>query len=43
MMVVNEKQADIAILRTLGATPRTISNIFIVQGTVLGMSGPLWD
>ena len=41
MMVVNEKQADIAILRTLGASPRTIRNIFIVQGTVLGIFGTL--
>lgn len=41
MMVVNEKQADIAILRTLGATPSTIRSIFIVQGTVLGVFGTL--
>ena len=41
MMVVNEKQADIAILRTLGASPSTIRNIFIVQGTVLGIFGTL--
>lgn len=41
MMVVNEKQADIAILRTLGATPNTIRNIFIIQGSVLGVFGTL--
>jgi lipoprotein-releasing system permease protein len=41
MMVVNEKQADIAILRTLGAPPQTIRNIFIVQGTVLGIVGTI--
>ncbi len=39
MMVVNEKQADIAILRTLGASPNTIRNIFILQGTLLGVFG----
>ncbi len=39
IMVVNEKQADIAILRTLGATPKTIRNIFIIQGSFLGIMG----
>ncbi len=32
MMVVNEKEADIAILRTYGATPGMIMGIFMVQG-----------
>jgi lipoprotein-releasing system permease protein len=41
MMLVNEKQADIAILRTIGATPGTIRNIFMVQGTMLGVVGTL--
>jgi lipoprotein-releasing system permease protein len=41
VMVVNDKQADIAILRTLGATPRTIMGIFIVQGAVIGLVGTL--
>lgn len=41
MMVVNEKEADIAILRTFGATPRTIMMIFIVQGGVIGLFGTL--
>jgi lipoprotein-releasing system permease protein len=41
VMVVNEKEADIAILRTLGATPRMIMAIFIVQGSIIGMVGTL--
>lgn len=39
VMVVTDKQADIAILRTMGASTRTIGRIFIVQGTVLGLIG----
>lgn len=39
VMVVTDKQADIAILRTLGATPRTIMGIFIVQGALIGVIG----
>lgn len=42
VMVVNDKRADIAILRTLGATPRTILGIFIVQGSVIGLIGTLF-
>ncbi|MDE2148730.1 MAG: lipoprotein-releasing ABC transporter permease subunit [Gammaproteobacteria bacterium] len=38
-MVVQEKQSDIAILRTLGATPRSIMAIFLVQGSVIGLTG----
>jgi lipoprotein-releasing system permease protein len=41
VMVVTDKQADIAILRTLGATPRTIMWIFMVQGTLIGLIGTL--
>lgn len=41
VMVVNEKEADIAILRTIGATPRTIMTIFIVQGATVGIVGTL--
>jgi lipoprotein-releasing system permease protein len=41
VMVVTDKQADIAILRTLGATPRTIMAIFMVQGTLIGVFGTL--
>lgn len=41
VMVVNDKKGDIAILRTLGATPRQIMGIFMVQGTVIGVVGTL--
>ena len=41
MMVVTDKQSDIAILRTLGATPRTILGIFMVQGCIIGLLGTL--
>jgi lipoprotein-releasing system permease protein len=39
VMVVKDKQSDIAILRTLGATPRSILKIFIAQGTGIGVIG----
>lgn len=41
VMVVNDKRADIAILRTLGARPRTILMTFVVQGMVIGLMGTL--
>ncbi|AJE22235.1 lipoprotein-releasing ABC transporter permease subunit [Azotobacter chroococcum] len=41
IMVVADKGADIAILRTLGATPGQIMAIFMVQGTVIGALGTL--
>jgi lipoprotein-releasing system permease protein len=41
IMVVNDKGADIAILRTIGATPGQIMTIFMVQGTVIGVIGTL--
>ncbi|HEV2212102.1 MAG TPA: lipoprotein-releasing ABC transporter permease subunit [Gammaproteobacteria bacterium] len=41
VMAVTDKQADIAILRTLGAAPRSIMGIFIVQGTIIGFLGTL--
>lgn len=41
VMVVNDKKADIAILRTLGATPKMIMSIFIVQGAIVGVIGTL--
>lgn len=41
VMVVTDKRADIAILRTLGARSRTIMGIFIVQGSVIGIVGTL--
>jgi len=39
VMVVTDKQADIAILRTLGAKPRSIMYIFLIQGSVIGIIG----
>lgn len=39
VMVVNDKQAEIAILRTIGATPSTILAIFVVQGMMVGAMG----
>jgi lipoprotein-releasing system permease protein len=39
VMVVTDKQADIAILRTLGASPASIMKIFIVQGALIGVIG----
>ncbi len=41
VMVVQDKQADIAILRTLGISPGSVMGIFIVQGTVIGVVGTL--
>ncbi len=41
VMVVTDKQADIAILRTLGSTPGSITMIFVIQGTVIGLVGVL--
>ncbi|HSV69652.1 MAG TPA: lipoprotein-releasing ABC transporter permease subunit [Methylibium sp.] len=41
VMTVTDKQADIAILRTLGASPRSIMGIFIVQGAASGVIGTL--
>ena len=39
VMLVQEKQADIAILRTLGLTPKHVMGVFIVQGSVIGIVG----
>lgn len=39
VMVVTDKQSDIAILRTMGASPRTILQIFMVQGLAIGFVG----
>ena len=41
VMTVTEKQADIAILRTLGASPRSIMKIFMIQGALAGIAGTL--
>jgi lipoprotein-releasing system permease protein len=39
VMLVTDKQADIAILRTLGLTPRSVMGVFMVQGTLIGIVG----
>lgn len=39
VMVVTDKQADIAVLRTLGASPKDIMQIFMIQGLVIGVVG----
>jgi lipoprotein-releasing system permease protein len=39
VMLVTDKQADIAILRTLGLTPRGVMQVFMVQGSMIGMIG----
>jgi lipoprotein-releasing system permease protein len=41
VMTVTDKRADIAILRTLGASPRSIMGIFVVQGAAAGLIGTL--
>lgn len=41
VMVVTDKKGDIAILRTLGASPATIMRIFMVQGVLIGVVGTL--
>lgn len=41
VMVVKDKQSDIAILRTIGARPSSILKIFITQGSVVGITGTL--
>ncbi len=42
VMVVNDKQAEIAIMRTLGAPPSLILTIFIIQGMLVGIIGTLF-
>lgn len=39
VMIVKDKQAEIAILRTLGATPRMVMTIFLLQGAMVGIIG----
>ena len=39
VMVVTDKQADIAVLRTLGASPKDIMQIFMIQGLIIGLVG----
>ena len=41
VMAVTDKRADIAIMRTFGASPRSIMQIFIVQGALIGMIGTI--
>jgi lipoprotein-releasing system permease protein len=41
VMVVKDKRSDIAILRTVGASPRSILSIFLTQGVAIGMIGTL--
>ena len=41
IMMVTDKRAEIAILRTLGASPRSIMAIFMVQGSIIGVVGTL--
>ena len=41
VMTVTEKQSDIAILRTLGASPQSIMTIFVIQGCIVGLIGVL--
>jgi lipoprotein-releasing system permease protein len=41
VMVVKDKQADIAILRTIGARPMSILRIFVTQGSIVGVVGTL--
>jgi lipoprotein-releasing system permease protein len=39
VMIVKEKQTDIAILRTMGAAPKNVLRMFLVQGAIIGMVG----
>jgi lipoprotein-releasing system permease protein len=41
IMVVTDKRSDIAVLRTLGASPRSIMKIFVIQGVLIGVLGVL--
>ncbi len=41
VMLVTDKQPDIAILRTLGASPASVMQIFVVQGALIGVIGTL--
>lgn len=41
IMTVTDKQSDIAILRTLGMSPKAITTIFMVQGSIIGIIGTL--
>ena len=40
-LIVKDKEGDIAILRTLGASPGSVMKIFLIQGTLIGLMGTL--
>lgn len=42
VMVVKDKQGDIAILRTIGASPGSIVKVFVTQGSLIGLTGTLF-
>jgi lipoprotein-releasing system permease protein len=42
VMTVTDKQADIAVLRTIGISPKSILAIFMIQGTLIGVVGILF-
>ncbi len=42
VMVVTDKRSEIAILRTLGFTPRSVMGVFMVQGTLIGLIGTVF-
>jgi lipoprotein-releasing system permease protein len=42
VMTVTDKQADIAVLRTIGISPKSILAIFMIQGTLIGLVGILF-
>ncbi len=41
VMMVTDKKSDIAILKTFGATPKLIMNVFVVQGMIIGVFGTI--
>src|SRR3546814_19565666 len=43
VMLVTDKRSDIAILRTLGLTPRGVMQVFMVQGSLIGLIGTVSD
>src|SRR4029079_16932550 len=42
VLLVMEKRADIAILKTMGASPRAVMYIFMLQGLIIGLAGTLF-
>lgn len=41
VMMVTDKRSDIAILRTMGATPKSVMGIFVAQGVIIGLVGTI--